>query len=90
MSLTSDSKSASGGVDGWFYGAAFFALLAALAPFGVNLAVGISPVFADNLFMDPKARAATVALYVLGLGLGQPFMGSAADHWGRRPAMMGG
>ena len=62
MPLTSDSKSASGGVDGWFYGAAFFALLAALAPFGVNLAVGISPVFADNLFMDSKARAATVAL----------------------------
>ena len=88
--MTSDSKSASGVVDGWFYGAAFFALLAALAPFGVNLAVGISPVFADNLFMDPKARAATVALYVLGLGLGQPFMGSAADHWGRRQAMMGG
>lgn len=90
MPLTSDSKSASGGVDGWFYGAAFFALLAALAPFGVNLAVGISPVFADNSLMDPQARAATVALYVLGLGLGQPFMGSAADHWGRRPAMMGG
>ena len=81
MPLISDSKSASGGVDGWFYGAAFFALLAALAPFGVNLAVGISPVFADNSLMDPQARAATVALYVLGLGLGQPFMGSAADHW---------
>ena len=60
--MTSDSKSASGVVDGWFYDAAFFALLAALAQFEVNLAVGISPVFADNLFMDSKARAATVAL----------------------------
>ena len=72
------------------YGAAFFALLAALAPFGVNVAVGLSPVFANNVYMDADARAATVALYVLGLGLGQPFMGGAADHWGRRPAMMGG
>ena len=72
------------------YGAAFFALLAALAPFGVNVAVGLSPIFANNLYMDADARAATVALFVLGLGLGQPFFGGAADHWGRRPAMMGG
>jgi hypothetical protein len=45
MSLNSNSKSASVGVNGWVYGAGFFALLAALAPFGVNLAVGLSPVF---------------------------------------------
>jgi len=90
MSLNSDSKSASVGVNGWVYGAGFFALLAALAPFGVNLAVGLSPVFPGNVFMDADARAATVALFVLGLGLGQPLMGGAADHWGRRPAMMAG
>jgi predicted MFS family arabinose efflux permease len=90
MSLNSDSKSASVGVSGWVYGAGFFALLAALAPFGVNLAVGLSPVFAGNVDMAADARAATVALFVLGLGLGQTLMGGAADHWGRRPAMMGG
>jgi len=90
MPLTSRPKLAAGGADSRIYGAAFFALLAALAPFGVNIAVGLSPVFGDGLFMDAEARAATVALYALGLGLGQPFMGGAADHWGRRPAMMGG
>ena len=90
MSLNSDTKSASVGVNGWVYGAGFFALLAALAPFGVNLTVGLSPVFPGNVFMDSDARAATVALFVLGLGLGQPLMGGAADHWGRRPAMMAG
>jgi DHA1 family bicyclomycin/chloramphenicol resistance-like MFS transporter len=90
MPLNSDSNSASVGVNGWVYGAGFFALLAALAPFGVNLAVGLSPVFPGNVFMDADARAATVALFVLGLGLGQPLMGGAADHWGRRPAMMAG
>jgi predicted MFS family arabinose efflux permease len=74
----------------WVHGAAFFSLLAALAPFGVNIAVGISPEFGDASGMDAKARAATVALYALGLGLGQPFMGGAADHWGRRKAMIGG
>jgi DHA1 family bicyclomycin/chloramphenicol resistance-like MFS transporter len=90
MPLTSRPKLAAGGADSRIYGAAFFALLAALAPFGVNIAVGLSPVFGDGLFMDAEARAATVALYALGLGLGQPLMGGAADHWGRRPAMMGG
>ena len=74
----------------WMHGAAFFSLLAALAPFGVNIAVGIAPVFGESVDMDAKARAATVALYALGLGLGQPLMGGAADHWGRRKAMMGG
>jgi predicted MFS family arabinose efflux permease len=74
----------------WVHGAAFFSLLAALAPFGVNIAVGIAPVFGESADMDAKARAATVALYALGLGLGQPLMGGAADHWGRRKAMMGG
>jgi len=90
MPLNSNSNAASVGVNGWVYGAGFFALLAALAPFGVNLAVGLSPVFPGNVFMDADARAATVALFVLGLGLGQPLMGGAADHWGRRPAMMAG
>ena len=90
MSLTSRPKIAADGANSRIYGAAFFALLAALAPFGVNIAVGLSPAFGDGLFMDSEARAATVALYALGLGLGQPFMGGAADHWGRRPAMMGG
>jgi len=72
----------------WVHGAAFFSLMAALAPFGVNIAVGLSPDFGESGDMDAKSRAATVALYAMGLGLGQPFMGGAADHWGRRKAMM--
>lgn len=88
--MNSRSETTLGGSATWIHGAAFFALLAALAPFGVNIAVGLSPDFGDGLMMNVEARAATVALYALGLGLGQPFMGAAADQWGRRPAMMVG
>ena len=90
MSSLTSQTSTSDLSKSWVHGAAFFSLLAALAPFGVNIAVGISPSFGESSGMDAKTGAATVALYALGLGLGQPFMGGAADHWGRRKAMMWG
>jgi len=66
------------------------AALAALAPFGLNLAVGLEPMFPGPGAMDAQGRAAAVALFALGLGLGQPLAGDAADRFGRRPALLGG
>jgi DHA1 family bicyclomycin/chloramphenicol resistance-like MFS transporter len=64
--------------------------MASLAPLGLNLAVGLQPVFASGGAMDAGGRAAAVAVYTLGLGLGQPMAGNAADRWGRRPTLLAG
>lgn len=69
---------------------AYVAGVASLSPLGLNAAVGLAPVFADAGAMDAGGRAAAVALYALGLGLGQPVAGDAADRWGRRPTMLAG
>lgn len=68
---------------------AYVAGVASLAPLGLNAAVGLQPVFADGP-LDTGGRAAAVALYALGLGVGQPAAGDSADRWGRRPTMLAG
>lgn len=68
---------------------AYVAGVASLSPLGLNAAVGLQPVFAGGA-MDASGRAAAVALFALGLGLGQPAAGDAADRWGRRPTMLAG
>lgn len=69
---------------------AYVAGVASLAPLGLNAAVGLQPVFAAGGAMDAGGRAAAVALFALGLGLGQPAAGDVADRWGRRPTMLAG
>lgn len=69
---------------------AYVAGVASLSPLGLNVAVGLQPAFADGAVLDAGGRAAAVALYALGLGLGQPAAGDAADRWGRRPTMLAG
>lgn len=63
--------------------------VASLAPLGLNVAVGLQPVFGQTP-LDGSGRAATVALLALGLGLGQPVAGDAADRWGRRVTLLAG
>jgi DHA1 family bicyclomycin/chloramphenicol resistance-like MFS transporter len=69
---------------------AYLVGIASLSPFGLNVAVGLQPAFVSAGSMDDGGRAAVVALYTLGLGLGQPGAGYAADRWGRRAAMLAG
>lgn len=69
---------------------AYLACAAGLAPLGLNAAVGLQPVFEGLGASDPAGRAAAVALYALGMGLGQPLAGDACDRWGRRPSMVMG
>ncbi|MEJ7932499.1 MFS transporter [Ramlibacter sp. AN1015] len=67
----------------------YVASVAALSPMGLNAAVGLAPVL-DGAPLDGASRAATVALFTLGLGLGQPLFGDLADRWGRRPSLLAG
>ncbi|MES2785319.1 MAG: MFS transporter [Pseudomonadota bacterium] len=69
---------------------AYLAVVASLAPLGLNLGVGLQPVFADGSSLDAGQQGGLVAAFALGLGLGQPASGDAADRWGRRPALIGG
>lgn len=68
---------------------AYVTVVASLAPLGLNVAVGLQPVF-EGQPMDAGGRGATVALFALGLGLGQPLAGDAADRWGRRATLLAG
>jgi len=68
--------------------AAYLASVASLSPLGLNAAVGLQPVFQGLGASGPAGRAAAVALFALGLGLGQPVAGDATDRWGRRPTML--
>ncbi|MGN1055958.1 MAG: MFS transporter [Comamonas sp.] len=67
----------------------YFITVASLAPLGLNVAVGLQPVF-DGQAMDASGSAAAVALFALGLGMGQPLAGVAADRWGRRVTLLVG
>ncbi|VWX61824.1 putative Inner membrane transport protein ydhC [Burkholderiales bacterium 8X] len=68
----------------------YLASVAGLSPLGLNVAVGLQPILAAGEPMDAGGRAAAVAVYALGLGLGQPAAGDAADRWGRRPTILAG
>lgn len=70
--------------------AAYLAGVASLAPLGLNAAVGLQPVFDGLGASGPAGRAAAVALFALGLGLGQPVAGDATDRWGRRTTLLWG
>lgn len=67
----------------------YLVAVAGLSPLALNAAVGLQPAF-DGTPLSPAQQGATVALLVLGLGLGQPLAGDAADRFGRRPATIGG
>lgn len=67
----------------------YIAVVAGLSPLGLNAGVNLQPVYADAS-VEVGTYASVVALYTLGLGLGQPFAGYVSDRWGRRPAALGG
>lgn len=39
---------------------------------------------------DPNAPQAILSIYLIGFGLGQPFVGVLGDRWGRKPILLGG
>lgn len=64
--------------------------VACLPPTGLNLIVPLDAALATGLGLSAAAVQASIALYALGLAVGQPAAGVAADRWGRRPTLMAG
>lgn len=64
--------------------------VACLPPTGLNVMVPLDAALVHDLSLSASATQATVALYALGLAVGQPLAGIAADLWGRRPTLLAG
>jgi DHA1 family bicyclomycin/chloramphenicol resistance-like MFS transporter len=72
---------------GWL---AWLTLVACLPPLGLNLIIPLDLALAGALKLDPVARMGSIGLYALGLAVGQPLAGIAADRYGRRPTLLAG
>ncbi len=64
--------------------------LMAFGPLAIDTYLPSFPLIARDLGVDPASVQATVAVYFLGLALGQVFYGPIADRFGRKPAIHGG
>lgn len=72
---------------GWLV---WLTLVACLPPLGLNLVIPLDRALGLDLGLGTGARMASIGLYALGLAVGQPLAGVAADLWGRRPTLIGG
>lgn len=64
--------------------------IACLPPLGLNVLVPLDAALRDALQLTALQGQATIALYVLGLAVGQPLAGVSADRWGRRRTLLAG
>lgn len=64
--------------------------IACLPPLGLNLLVPLDAALRDALGLTAAQGQAAIALYVLGLAIGQPLAGVSADRWGRRGTLVAG
>jgi MFS transporter, DHA1 family, multidrug resistance protein len=64
--------------------------VACLPPLGLNLLVPLDVALRDGLQLSTAQVQAAIALYVLGLAIGQPLAGVGADRWGRRRTLLAG
>ncbi len=58
--------------------------LAGMGPFSVDMYLPAFPALGESLNASPGAVQATLAVYFLGLAVGQVFYGPVADRFGRR------
>lgn len=61
-----------------------------LPPLGLNLLVPLDAALREALQLTAFQGQAAIALYVLGLAVGQPLAGIGADRWGRRRTLLAG
>lgn len=64
--------------------------IACLPPLGLNVLVPLDAALRDALQLTALQGQAAIALYVLGLAIGQPLAGVSADRWGRRRTLLAG
>lgn len=64
--------------------------LTAFGPLAIDMYLPSFPAISRDLGTGEAAVEATVAVYFLGLALGQGLYGPVADRWGRRPPLYAG
>lgn len=64
--------------------------IACLPPLGLNVLVPLDAALRESLQLTAFQAQAAIALYVLGLAVGQPVAGISADRWGRRRTLLAG
>ena len=64
--------------------------MACLPPLGLNVLVPLDAALGEALRLTAFQGQAAIALYVLGLAIGQPLAGIGADRWGRRRTLLSG
>ncbi len=64
--------------------------IACLPPFGLNVLVPLDAALRDALQLTSLQGQAAIALYVLGLAIGQPLAGVSAHRWGRSRTLLAG
>lgn len=64
--------------------------IACLPPLGLNVLVPLDAALREALQLTAFQGQAAIALYVLGLAVGQPLAGWGADRWGRRHTLLTG
>lgn len=64
--------------------------IACLPPLGLNVLVPLDAALREALQLTEFQGQAAIALYVLGLAVGQPLAGISADRWGRRRTLLAG
>lgn len=65
-------------------------LLAAVAPFAMDLHLPVLPAMADELGATASQAQLTLTTFLAGLALGQLVFGPISDRWGRRRPMLVG
>ncbi|WP_053738927.1 multidrug effflux MFS transporter [Nocardia sp. NRRL S-836] len=66
------------------------ALLASVAPFGIDLYLPAFPRMAADLATSDTAIQLTLTMFLLGLAAGQLVFGPVSDRWGRRGPLLAG
>ena len=64
--------------------------LAGMGPFSVDMYLPAFPALGASLGATPGAVQATLAVYFLGMAVGQVFYGPVADRFGRRGPLVRG
>jgi len=85
--LTSPSPAADQPIRSWLI---WLTAIACLPPLGLNVLVPLDAALRESLRLTAFQGQAALALYVLGLAVGQPLAGLGADRWGRRRTLLVG
>ncbi len=65
-------------------------LLSAVAALSTDMYLPLFPAIASDLHTTPDKVQLSITAFMVGLGIGQLFIGPLSDHYGRRKLLLGG